>query len=161
MTSPVTGRGEGWQAQRVRPRPALLAALSLALIALTSATRADDAATPRGQVTLTLEAPARELRANEPFEVVATIRFGPGTRGPFLLTPTSDGPAVEILRGRFSGIDAEPAAEGAREVTLRMPMFASVAGDTVLRAHVDAFACEAGRCRAARAEASRAITVLP
>lgn len=141
----------------------LLTALGcLSLLGVAPAT-AEREARPTPRIEVLLAPPHEAMHIGQPFEVVATIRLAQGARGPFLLTPVSDGPAVEILRGRLSALDADEVAsrDGATEARLRIPMLAHAAGDAVLRARLDAYGCERGRCHAIRAEATHALSVEP
>jgi hypothetical protein len=80
-----------------------------------------------------------------------------------MLAPTSDGPALEVVRGRLLSIDAdalEAHPAGGTVATLRIPVIARVAGTTVLRARVTAYGCEAERCRPIAAEGALVVEVL-
>jgi hypothetical protein len=97
-------------------------------------------------------------------EVVAVVSFDERASGPLMLTPTSDGPAIVVVRGRLLRADAEdPRAQPLR---FHVPYVARTAGDAVLRVRIDGWSCtpiaegrEERRCQAVRAEASVTLTV--
>lgn len=140
-----------------------LAGLVLALAApLSVAGQPAPEIAPEAAVTVRLEPPAAPATLGTPFEIVAHVELRGGARGPWMLAPTSDGPALDVVRGRLLSIDAEvtPGAVGVMEATLRIPVLPRAAGTTVLRARVSAYACEERRCRAITGEASLVVEVL-
>jgi hypothetical protein len=103
------------------------------------------------------------VRVGDHLDVTARVRLSAGARGPWMLAPTSDGPALEVVRGRLLSIDAdalEAQPDGGTRASLRIPVAASAAGTTVLRARVTAYGCEDGRCRAIAGEGAIVIEVL-
>jgi hypothetical protein len=145
-------------------RRAWAAALVLALIpALASRLHADPEIAPEATVEVVLEAPSSPLHTGQPSEIVAHVRLRGGARGPFMLTPTSDGPAVEVVRGRLLSIDADVLedTEGSTHARLRIPVLARAIGTTVLRARIAAYGCERARCRPIAGEGSLVLEVLP
>jgi hypothetical protein len=75
-----------------------------------------------------------------------------------LLTPRSEGTAVEVVRGRLMRADArQPDAE---ELEFRIPIVAREAGTAILRVRASGYLCEA-RCRAVDAQASLIVSVGP
>jgi hypothetical protein len=153
------------------PRPLLArvlgmaAAVSLSLVpALTLAPasgRADPPIAPEAAVHVVLEPPAGPVRVGDPFEIVAHVRLRGGARGPWMLAPTSDGPAVEVVRGRLLSIDADVLedADGQVHARLRIPVLARATGTTVLRARVEAYGCHEGRCRPIDGEGSLVLDI--
>lgn len=104
-------------------------------------------------ITIELVAP-ETLRAGDRAEIVARIR-GAGPH-PLLVTPRSEGTALEVVRGRLLRSDAvDPTAE---VLELRIPVVAHLAGTAVVRVSVAGYACEA-RCRPVRAETSLVVRV--
>jgi hypothetical protein len=96
-------------------------------------------------------------------EIVAHVNLREGARGPWMLSPTSDGPALEVVRGRLLSIDADTLehTDRALEARLRIPVLARAQGTTVLRARVEAYGCREGRCRTIDGEGSLVVEVLP
>jgi hypothetical protein len=125
--------------------------------------RADRAIAPEAAVEISLEGPAASVRVGDAFEIVARVRLRGGARGPWMLAPTSDGPAVEVVRGRLLSIDADVLedAEGQVHARLRIPVLARAAGTTVLRARVEAYGCREARCRSIDGEGSLVLEVAP
>lgn len=113
------------------------------------------AAPAAGQLTVELRPPGA-LRAGDRVEIIALVR-GAGSH-PLLLTPSSEGTALEVVRGRLMRAEArDPEAD---ELELRIPIVARAAGAAVLRVRASGYACN-GRCRAVSAEASLIVHVAP
>lgn len=104
------------------------------------------------------EAPPAELAVGAHGTLLLVVDAAPGARQPLLVTPSSDGPAVEVVHGRLFRSDAEDPA--AFPLRFRVPIHASGAGDAVVRARVDGYSCVEGRCLPVHAEASVALRVL-
>ncbi|MCA9605485.1 MAG: hypothetical protein KC619_07810, partial [Myxococcales bacterium] len=100
-----------------------------------------------------IETPS-QLRQGDRTEIVARVMGSDGL--PVLVTPSSEGTAVEVVRGRLMRTDATDPAAAVLE--LRIPIVAREAGTAVLRVRVSGYACEA-RCRAVSAETSVVIQV--
>jgi len=94
-------------------------------------------------VRVTLSPPAR-LVAQSAAEVIAEVEVPAGGR-PVLLTPTSEGTAVEVVRGRLLRADADEVRPNV--LRFRIPIVAHAPGTAVLRVRVLAYACDR-RCRA-------------
>ena len=76
---------------------------------------------------------------------------------PVLVTPTHEGSAVEVVRGRLARADAvEP---GARPLRFPIPVVARERGAGVVRARVTSFECVADRCEALEEEARISLRV--
>ena len=131
--------------RRLIARCALLGVVST-LLALPA--RAQDPPVAARGVSMTLSAPER-LVAGTTATVVAEVRVPPGD-APLLLTPTTEGTAVEVVRGRLLRADAERTDAGT--LRFRIPIMAKAAGTSVLRVRVLTYAC-ARRCRAEEADA--------
>lgn len=108
-----------------------------------------------GSIVIEVDAPT--LRAGDRAEVVVRVR-GAGPH-PLLLTPRSEGSAIEVVRGRL--MRAEAADPSADVLEFRVPIIAVLAGSSVLRLRVDGYACREQHCRPVRAEASMLLSVLP
>jgi hypothetical protein len=139
-----------------RPAIASMALLAIALATAAAPLRAQEAG-PR----------ADEGRGPAPSEslvvmrVVAPEGLAPGARAtvdvfvrppggpeqPLLLTPTSEGEAVHVVRGRLLRLDARRTAQG--ELHFQVPIEARSAGTAVLRFALLAYRC-AQRCTALR-----------
>ncbi|MCB9600560.1 MAG: hypothetical protein H6721_16695 [Sandaracinus sp.] len=76
---------------------------------------------------------------------------------PVLVTPTHEGRAVEVVRGRLARADAlEP---DARPLRFPVPIVARERGAGVVRARVTSFVCEGDDCRPTEGEARVALRV--
>lgn len=120
------------------------------------------AAAAQGQrgdgIAIELRAPER-IVVQDRAEIVALVRTSAGLARPLLLTPSTEGSAVEIVRGRFTRADATPTADGA--LRFRIPFVARAAGTALVRVRADAFVCEDGRCRPVRVEATLTLQIQP
>lgn len=105
------------------------------------------------------EAPPVELAVGARETLVLVVDAAPSARWPLLVTPSSDGPAVEVVHGRLFRADAEEPS--AFPLRFRVPVHAASAGDAVVRARVEGYACEGERCRPVEAEASVPLRVRP
>jgi hypothetical protein len=89
--------------------------------------------------------------------VMVEVHVAEAARGPLLVTPSVDGAAIQVVRGRLFRFDAEdPSADPLR---FRVPIAAMSVGTAVLLVHVEGHACEGSRCEPVEAEARRAIEV--
>lgn len=120
-------------------------ALTLACLVLLLAPAA---AQDREVVRVTLSSPSH-LVADGAAEVVAEVVVPPGGR-PILVTPTSEGTAVEVVRGRLLRTDADEIRPNV--LLFRIPIRARGPGTAVLRVRVLAYDC-AVRCRAVEGDA--------
>ena len=117
----------------------------------------------------------REPAATLAVELVLPGRIALGDRGmamvtvrvqgdgslPLLLTPSAEGTALEVVRGRLLGSDAASAVAGPEGTTLlsfQVPFVARRAGAAVLKVRVLGYACS-HRCRAIEVETRRMVTV--
>ncbi len=143
------------------PRSVLALVASLALrLPVAQAQERELPVAPAAVVEVELEVPASSVQVGDHLEVIAHVRMRSGARGPWMLAPTSDGPALEVVRGRLLSIDADAFDPDTGEASLRIPVVARAAGMTVLRARVTAYGCEDGRCRAIAGEGSVVVEVL-
>ncbi|AKF05070.1 hypothetical protein DB32_002219 [Sandaracinus amylolyticus] len=108
-------------------------------------------------IEVALDPPAR-IAVGARAEVIVRVRAGERAGRPMLITPSSEGSAIEVVRGRLTRGDAEDASG---ELRFRVPIVARTAGTAVMRVRIDGFECEAGHCRALVVEASAPIEVLP
>lgn len=130
---------------------ALFAVLVAVLVAGALRAHAQPAPPPptAADVSVTLVAPER-LVAGSTAMVVAEVSVPAGGDAPLLLTPTTEGTAVEVVRGRLLRADAERTANGT--LRFRIPILAKSPGNSVLRVRVVTYACSR-RCRAEEADA--------
>ena len=107
------------------------------------------------QLTVELRGPDN-LRAGDTAEILVIVRGA--SRHPLLVTPRSEGTAVEVVRGRLLRADAlDPNADA---LELRVPIVARAPGTAVVRVRASGYACHE-RCRAIEAEASLVLRVAP
>ncbi|MFO0683289.1 MAG: hypothetical protein U0234_14625 [Sandaracinus sp.] len=105
---------------------------------------------------ITLER-APELHPGDHAEIVAVVHAEDAARGPLLVTPSVDGAAIEVVRGRLFRFDADdPSADPLR---FRVPILARSVGTAVLSVRVDGHACEGARCEAVQVESTLRIDV--
>lgn len=124
--------------------------LSLLLFAVWSLPATGSAQDP--PITVSLRTP--EMTAGDRAVVTLTVR-GAGPH-PLLVTPRSEGTALEVVRGRM--LRAEAVDPSAEVLEFRIPVVARVAGAAVLRVRVDGYACEV-RCRRVQAEAAQVVNI--
>ena len=129
---------------------ALIPLLALAVPAHAQEARAEDAG-----LRVEIEPPT-DLHQGDRAEAVVRV-YGAGEH-PLLLTPRSEGMAVEVVRGRLLRADARDPS--ATVLELRVPLVARAVGTAVLRVHAAGYACEA-RCRLVEVEASAPVRVAP
>jgi hypothetical protein len=86
------------------------------------------------------------------------VRHDGRVAAPLLLTPTTEGASIEVVRGRLSRADAREVSSSSLE--FRVPLLARSAGTAVLRVRADAFGCEGDRCRPVRVESSARIEIV-
>ena len=93
--------------------------------------------------------PPPSLALGDRAELTVVVHVPPNTREPLLLTPTSVGDAVMVVRGRLLRSDAvDPEAD---PLTFRVPLVAAAPGTAVIRAKVQSFECQE-RCRSVELE---------
>ncbi len=129
--------------------------LSLLLVPAAHVLAQDEA---RVEAPIVIE-PPEPRRVGDRSEVIVRVRIEGGAE-PLMLTPTSEGPAVEVVRGRLLRGDADD--RSADELRFRIPIIARSPGTAVLRVQVDGHSCDArARCRAVRGEAAAPVVVRP
>lgn len=120
---------------------------ALVLGALAASAQADG---PR--VTLAV---AGEVRVGDHFEATVDVR-APAGDTPVLVTPSEEGDAVDVVRGRLLRADAEDPA--AKVLHFRIPLVATERGTAVIRVRVNTFDC-AVRCKPVTEEARALVNV--
>jgi hypothetical protein len=135
--------------------------LVLATLLATSTASAD-------AIRLQLEIPERPLVEGAREELRAIVTFdAPNTR-PLLVTPASEGDAIEVVRGRLLRADAED--EASDPLVFRIPIVARAVGTATLRVRVRGYVCTTcpqgasdcrRRCRSVIASAEVTLRVTP
>lgn len=74
-----------------------------------------------------------------------------------LITPTSEGAAIVVARGRLQRRDGTVDGE---DLVVQVPIIARDAGHALVRVHVQTYSCEGERCRAIEADADIALDVV-
>lgn len=88
--------------------------------------------------------PPERLTTGDHVEVIVEVDVSACEGQPLILTPTSEGDAVEVVRGRFL---REDGVLNAHTLRFRVPIVAASAGNSVFRVRVTSYACRT-RCRA-------------
>ena len=127
-------------------------ALAIAMVlALVSSGRAQAPA-----LNVRIETP-REMHPGDHAEIVVFVHAEDAARGPLLVTPSVDGAAVEVVRGRLFRFDADdPSSDPLR---FRIPVLARSVGTAVLSVRAVGHACEGPRCTPVDAESTARIDV--
>lgn len=123
--------------------------------ALLAALASAPAAAQPSALSVALRTP-ETIRAGDRVELIAEVRGAGGH--PLLVTPHSEGSALEVVRGRL--LRAEAVDPSADVLVFRIPVVANEAGAAVVRIRAAGYACDA-RCRAVEAEASIVVRVAP
>lgn len=131
---------------------------SLPWIAIAIAIPIARAQEERPPLTISIEPPAR-VALGDRGEIVVVVIAGPSAARPLLVTPVSEGPAIEIVQGRVTRADAQDPEDDV--LRFEIPFVARTAGTSVVRVRVDGFTCDEARCHALELEQARAIEVLP
>ncbi len=100
-----------------------------------------------------LQAPA-SLRVGDRARITLRLRHL-GER-PLLVTPSVEGDALEVVRGRLTRNDGQSDADG---LEIPIPVVARHAGHALLVAHVQTFVCDRGNCQAVRLRAEAELEV--
>lgn len=137
---------------------AIVGAIAIAWVGAARAQPTDAPEPPAIEVVL--EPPAR-LAVGARAEVIARVRLRDHAGRPLMLTPATEGTAIEVVRGRLTRADADAQTEESDELRFRIPIVARMVGTAVLRVRIDGFACRAARCGAVQIEESVAIDVQP
>jgi hypothetical protein len=133
-------------------RPKLAwAALGLALV--TQHAQAGAAPQPEVQVRI---APLATMAPGAHAQVVVTVEFAAPNAEPLLLTPSSQGVAVEVVRGRLSRSDAK--SPSTTQLHFDVPVIARAEGTAIVHLELHAYVCHA-RCRRIVAVADQPVRV--
>ncbi len=102
--------------------------------------------------------PPKDLRAGDRRQLLVDVTVRPRQGHPLLFTPSSEGTAIEIVRGRLLRSDADDPE--AAVLRFRVPMIAHHAGTSIVRVHVLGYVCKS-TCRSVEAEGSLVVRVRP
>ena len=105
---------------------------------------------------LRIEAP-KALVVGTAAAIDVLVRTAEGPEQPLLLTPTAEGEAVRVVRGRLLRADAARTPEG--ELRFAVPIVARRAGTSVLRVELLTYQCTNAGCTAVRVSASQILQV--
>ncbi len=137
---------------------AALGAVGAAGAALAQGNAGTGRGTPAtGGVEVRIDAPAH-LAVGDRAGIVLHVHLQPDDHLPVLVTPTSEGTAIEVVRGRLLRADAHE--EGHGRIRFDVPIVARGAGTSIFRANVRAYVC-GRRCRSVEGAASAVLEVQP
>jgi hypothetical protein len=85
-------------------------------------------------------APERALRAGTHAAIEVIVELPAGNDAPLLLTPSVEGEAVEVVRGRLSRADGKVLDDG--RLRFEVPVLAKSEGTAILRVDVMTYVCE-------------------
>jgi hypothetical protein len=140
------GRARGSERKRARTWcTVLLACLCLA-------------AAPAETGALSLSVP-ESLHVDDHVTLTLTLALPADARGPLLVTPRSQGSAIEVVRGRLLRSDARDAS--ANPLVFELPVLARSAGQAVVSVRAQLVRCVAGRCEPVVLETRKSVLVLP
>jgi hypothetical protein len=86
-------------------------------------------------------APERTVRAGSHTAVEVIVQLPAGNDSPLLLTPSVEGEAVEVVRGRLMRPDAKPVAGDDTRLRFEVPVLARSEGTAILRVDVTTYVC--------------------
>lgn len=128
---------------------------ALAVLLLTAAAAQLAAAADDARLQVEIEGPDSLERAAH-FNVPVRVTLPLGGAAPLMLTPSVEGSALEVVRGRLIRSDAKPV--DATQLRFELPVVARSEGTAILQIEVNTYVCEP-RCRAVSARASRVFRV--
>jgi hypothetical protein len=116
------------------------------------------AATPLDRGTLNVSVP-EPIHVGDHASLTLTLHLPDGAKGPVLVTPRTQGSAVEVVRGRLLKSDAKD--PGADPLVFELPMLARSAGQAVVSVRALVYRCDDAECDALTLEARKNVLVLP
>jgi hypothetical protein len=116
------------------------------------------AAAPDDRGSLSLMVP-EALHVDDHVTLTLTLALPAGARGPLLVTPRSQGGALEVVRGRLLRSDARDAS--ANPLVFELPVLARSAGQAVVSVRALVVRCADGRCEPLTLETRKSVLVLP
>lgn len=117
------------------------------------------AAQAPAELEVSLEAPDG-LTVGDRAEVIAILRLRPANDLPVLVTPSAEGTAVEVVRGRLLRADASEDDAATGTLRFAVPIVAKGPGTAVLRVRAMGWACDR-RCRQSTGETTVTVRVRP
>jgi hypothetical protein len=87
-------------------------------------------------------APERTVRAGSHTAVEVIVQLPAGNDSPLLLTPSVEGEAVEVVRGRLMRPDAKAINGDQSRLRFEVPVLAKSEGTAILRVDVMTYVCE-------------------
>lgn len=121
-------------ASRSRVLAVVVCLLSIAITHVSTAQ-----STPTSAPHIAVHAPARLTQGDRAEILVEVVGVSVGAELPLVLTPTSEGTALEVVRGRLFRAEGERLEN--ETLRFRVPVIAKEAGTAVFRAQVRTFAC--------------------
>jgi hypothetical protein len=86
--------------------------------------------------------PERMLRAGSHTAIEVIVQLPVGNDAPLLITPSVEGEAVEVVRGRLMRPDAKPVDGDPTRLRFEVPVLAKSEGVAILRVDVMTYVCE-------------------
>lgn len=96
----------------------------------------------RGELVQIELAPERTVRAGSHTAIEVIVQLPASNDSPLLLTPSVEGEAVEVVRGRLMRPDAKPVAGDETRLRFEVPVLAKSEGTAILRVDVMTYVCE-------------------
>ncbi len=110
---------------------------------------------PAEALSVTIQPPGA-LRAGTTAELMVTVSRPPDQDHPLLLTPSAEGAAIEVVRGRLLRADARSRERG--QLRFAVPLRMRERGPAIVRVEVQSYRC-ASRCEAVSARAAAELVV--
>lgn len=149
----MTVRHAWGMAARPRKRWVALALIGAALVARGTPASAQSAAPDAALLAIDT---APRLRPGDAASVIVRVRVPAGADQPLLLTPSVQGQALEVVRGRLLREDASGNADGV--LHFEIPLLAKLAGTALLRVELWTYQCQQ-RCESVRTTATKLLEV--
>jgi hypothetical protein len=127
-----------------------------ACLLLTAAAHAQTAPAGAPELPRLHLAAEQQLRAGSHTTIEVVVELPPGNDSPLLLTPSTSGSAVEVVRGRLSRSDGK--ALSATHLRFEIPVRARTEGTAILRIELMTYVC-ARTCRRVLLEGSQVLRV--
>jgi hypothetical protein len=99
------------------------------------------------------------LRVGDHVALVITLDLPAGELGPLLVTPRSQGEALEVVRGRLLLSDARDA--NARPLVFHVPAIARAPGQALVNVRALVYRCADGACEPLTLDTQTSVLVLP
>jgi hypothetical protein len=102
--------------------------------------------------------PERTLRAGTHASIEVVVQIPAGNDSPLMLTPSVEGEALEVVRGRLTRPDAKPVDGDPTRLRFEVPVRARSEGTSILRVDVMTYVC-ARKCERVLLRASEVVRV--